>query len=111
MFQDLKLLIVEHTGLEKDALHIYVALIVFLVSCRLFRWPVSSWKPWATVLSITLLGEALDIRHVLATGREIVADYHWIDLWNTMLVPTVLVLVARYTSIFEPRVKSEIKPS
>ncbi len=107
MFQEAKLLIVQHVGLEKDALHIYVALIVFLVACRLFRWPASSWKPWFVVLGVTLLGEALDIRHVLSVGNEIIADYHWTDLWNTMLVPTVLVLTARYTSIFSRKTEVE----
>lgn len=108
MFQELKTLIVDHVGLAKDALHVYVALIVFLVACRLFRWPVSSWKPWLVVLAVALLGEALDLRHSLIKGYTVRLDYHWTDLWNTMLVPTVLVLVARYTNVFEqpPKVES-----
>lgn len=100
MFQELKTIIVDHVGLAKDALHVYVALIVFLVACKVFRWPASSLKPWLVVLVITLMGELLDLRHSLDRGFPIVPSYHWTDLWNTMLVPTVLVLVARYTSIF-----------
>ena len=108
MFQELKTLIVDHVGLAKDALHVYVALIVFLAACRIFRWPVSSWKPWLVVLTVALLGEALDLRHSLIKGYTVRLDYHWTDLWNTMLVPTVLVLVARYTNVFEkpPKVES-----
>lgn len=107
MFQQLKTLIVDHVGLAKDALHVYVALIVFLVVCRVFRWPASSWKPWLVVLAVALLGEALDLRHSLLKGYTVRLDYHWTDLWNTMLVPTVLVLAARYTNIFERRIKPD----
>lgn len=101
MFQEVKTLIVDHVGLAKDALHVYVALIVFLLACRVCRWPASSVKPWLVVLVVALLGEALDLRHSMANGYTIRFDYHWTDLWNTMLVPTVLVLVARYTNVFE----------
>lgn len=107
LFQELKTLIVDHVGLAKDALHVYVALIVFLVACRIFRWPASSWKPWCVVLAVALLGEALDLRHTLARGYTVRLDYHWTDLWNTMLVPTVLVLVARYTSVFDRNPQSD----
>ncbi|WP_298466812.1 hypothetical protein [uncultured Erythrobacter sp.] len=107
MFQELKTLIVEHVGLAKDALHVYVALIVFLVVCRLVRWPASSWKPWLVVLAVAVLGEVLDLRHTLSMGYTVRLDYHWTDLWNTMLVPTVLVLVARYTNVFERRPTAE----
>ncbi len=111
MFQQLKTLIVDHVGLAKDALHVYVALIVFLVVCRMFRWPASSWKPWLVVLAVALLGEALDLRHTLQRGYVVRFDYHWTDLWNTMLVPTVLVLVARYTDVFERRATPDADPT
>ena len=101
MFQEMKTLIVDHVGLAKDALHVYVALIVFLVACRVFRWPASSWKPWLVVLAVALLGEVLDLRNSLAKGYTVRLDYHWTDIWNTMLVPTILVLVARFTNVFE----------
>lgn len=107
MFQELKTLIVDHVGLAKDALHVYVALIVFLVVCRVFRWPVSSWKPWLAVLFVAVLGEVLDLRHTLSKGYPVEVGYHWTDLWNTMLVPTILMLAARYTSIFT--IKSQVK--
>ncbi|MEM7664327.1 MAG: hypothetical protein AAF250_00590 [Pseudomonadota bacterium] len=107
MFQELKTLIVDNVGLAKDALHVYVALIVFLAACRVFRWPASSWKPWLVVLAVALLGEALDLRHTLDRGRPIALGYHWTDLWNTMLVPTMLVLAARYSKVFDRPVRPE----
>nr|WP_298928235.1 hypothetical protein [uncultured Erythrobacter sp.] len=101
MFQSVKLFIAESVELANDALHIYVALFVFLGVCLIFRWKVSNLKPWLIVLVIAVLGEVLDIRDSLKNGFEIKPDYHWTDIWNTMLVPTVLLIAARYTSIFE----------
>ncbi|WP_379550663.1 hypothetical protein ACRAQ7_12155 [Erythrobacter sp. W53] len=75
----------------------------------MFRWPASSWKPWCVVLAVAVTGEYLDWRHNLARELPVIMDYHWTDLWNTMLVPTILVIVARFTSIFE-KPKPEPKP-
>jgi len=97
----MKSLIVDHIGLDKDALHIYVALFVFLLACKLFRWPASSWKPWCVVLVVAVTGEYLDWQHNLARELPVIVNYHWTDLWNTMLVPTILLIAARFSDIFE----------
>lgn len=99
-FQTAKNLIVETTGLARDALHIYVALIIFLGSCLVFGWRAKSWKPWLLVLLAALAGEALDIRDTLPT--KLGPDYceSVKDIVNTLIVPTVLVLLARYSGIF-----------
>jgi len=55
--QETKLWLVGHTGLAKDALHIYVALFLCLGSALAFRWRLSSWKPWLVVLAAALIGE------------------------------------------------------
>ena len=57
--QTVKYWLIQHFDLAKDALHIYVALLLFFGSALLFRWPVRSWKPWAIVLAAALIGEAL----------------------------------------------------
>ncbi|TRD12491.1 hypothetical protein FGU71_11870 [Erythrobacter insulae] len=101
MFQQLKIFIVGNVGLARDALHIYVALIVFLAACWVFRWPASSWKPWLAVLVVAIFGEVSDFVTTLSSSRPILWDYHWTDMWNTMLAPTMIVLAARYTSIFD----------
>lgn len=107
LFQEFKLLIVEHTDLAKDALHIYVALIVFLLACRVMRWPASSWKPWLVVLFAALMGEIWDIQDSLSKDYPIRLELNWKDVWNTMMVPTVLMLAARYTSIFDRKSEPE----
>lgn len=107
-FQELKIVIMETTGLAKDALHIYVSLIVFLLACYVFRWRAWSFKPLFIVLLAAITGEVLDVRDSLRLGYPIIFDNHWKDLWNTMLVPTIIVIAVRWTPVFEP--KDELDP-
>jgi hypothetical protein len=97
--QSVKFWLVENVHLAKDALHIYVGLIVFLGSAALFRWPLRSWKPWAAVLVVTLAGEAWDMIDRLRGGITQSPDGNWKDVWNTMFWPTILFMLARYTTI------------
>ncbi len=105
-FTQLKLWLVENTSLAKDALHIYVAIGVYLGSCLLLRWRASSWKPWVLVLAITLLGELWDAQTTQRIGRQPIPEAHWKDIWNTMMVPTILLIMARFTSVFERPAKA-----
>lgn len=100
IFQDTKSWLVDWTGLARDGLHIHVGLIVFFAAALIFRWPMRSWKPWAVAIAITLVGEAWDIRDTLASGRRLRLAYYWQDLWNTMLWPTAIVILARTTRLF-----------
>lgn len=99
--QHTKLFLIEYTHLAKDALHIYVALAILLGACLVFGWKVRQWRPWLLVLAAALAGEVWDWYENDALGRSADYDGHWKDLWNTMLVPTILLLAARYTPIFE----------
>lgn len=98
--QQAKSAIVEHVHLEKDALHIYVALIVFIGSCLLFKWKASQWKPWLVVLACALAGEAWDIRDRIVYHAQQEFSANWKDVWNTMITPSVLMLAARFSGIF-----------
>ena len=102
MFQQTKIFLVQSSDLAKDALHIYVALALFLGACLAFGWEGRQWKPWLLVLLAALAGEAWDIRDTLANGGPVRIGGNWKDLWNTMLAPTVLMLAARYTDAFKP---------
>ena len=62
LFHQAKLFLIDTTGLDKDALHIHVSLILYLGSCLAFRWKAKQWMPWLIVLLAALAGEALDIR-------------------------------------------------
>lgn len=103
IFQIAKFWLVDATGLAKDALHIHVGLIVFFVVALVFRWPLRSWKPWLAVLVVTLAGEAWDMWDSLADGRRILPAANWKDVWNTMLWPSAILLLARFTKLFQSR--------
>lgn len=102
-FQQVKLWLVETLGLAKDALHIYVALLVFFGACLLFRWKAWQWKPWLCVLAAACAGEAWDLRDSFVRSEPLQYGASVTDLWNTMLVPTLLMLLARYSAVFGGR--------
>ncbi|WP_375396273.1 hypothetical protein [uncultured Sphingomonas sp.] len=99
-FQAGKLWLVDHFGLAKDALHIYVGLTLFLLAALLFRWPVSSWRPWAVAVGAAMLGELADLRDVVAFHMTIHLADNWHDIWNTSFWPTVIMVLARNTRLF-----------
>ncbi len=90
---------------HKDALHIYAALVVQVGAALLTRRPVSSMIPWFAVLGAELANEALDLlmeKEPYIHQWQIVGSMH--DLLNTMVLPTVLLLLARYVpALFTPR--------
>ena len=94
-FQAAKQAIQAWTGLEKDALHIYIGLAVFLGSALLSRRTVRSPLPWLAALIVALVGEALDLRDGL------MGFGHWLwtdsahDILNTLFWPTVLAMLGR----------------
>lgn len=93
------------TDLERDALHIYAALLVQIGAALLFRRSLASPLPLLAVLAAELLNEVLDTyRDHVAEAWERAAALH--DIWNTMLFPTVLVLLVR----FAPRLFAVRRP-
>ena len=83
------------TELERDALHIYAAILVQVAAAALLRRSLASHWPWLVVLAAALLNEALDItRDGVFEDWERGAALH--DLWNSMLVPTLLALLVRF---------------
>lgn len=83
------------TGLPKDALHVYVGLLVFLGVAIVSRRPLRAWTPWLCVLAAACLGELVDMLDELASVGHWnrAASLH--DLWNTLMWPTVILLSAR----------------
>jgi hypothetical protein len=94
-WQQIKETIAVWTDLERDALHIYAALIAQVGSALLLRRSLAHWLPWLFVLALAIGNELLDM---YGNGRvedwEIDSAVH--DLWNTMLLPTLLLLLARF---------------
>ncbi len=102
--------IVNATGLDKDALHIYVGMSVYLLSLILLRpifgkYSIRSFIALIMVTCIALLGEYLDNRHTITElgisglgSVAIKASIH--DLLNTCLLPSVLYALTRWTRTF-----------
>ena len=99
-FGSIKMAIGDATGLADDALHIYVALLLYFGSALLLRWRLHEIKPWLLVLAATIANEVWDYYAILREDDPVSWTNHFKDLWNTMLVPTVLLLLARYTDVF-----------
>jgi len=102
VFQDIKTHIVSFTGLERDALHIYVGIGVFLITSLLFknhryRWLIALF----TVIAAASMGEVLD-RH-----DQLIISKHWYwqgsvhDIVNTCFFPTLFTLILTFTHFFE----------
>jgi len=100
-FQHAKLALVALLGLPKDALHIYVGLLVFLVSAWLLRRSLRSFVPLGAVLLAALAGEAWDLIDTARSGKALMWRASWHDLWNTAFWPAVLFLLARYTRLLK----------
>ncbi len=107
-YHDLKNFLENYTGLERDALHVHGALLLYILAMALFRQSRRSRFPWLVVLGVELANEAYDLTHNVGTGEELAGSAK--DLWNTMLWPTVLLFVGRYTNWFERKRRSAAAP-
>jgi len=81
---------------EKDAIHIYFAVAIQVGTALWTRRSLGDWRPWFAVLAIEVINEVFDI----ARGGEpalmpwqVVSAVH--DFINTMIMPTVLLLLVR----------------
>lgn len=76
--------------LTKDAIHIYIGFLCFLVALILFRRSLSSYAALVPGLVVSLALEVFDLRD----------GFGWLaslkDVVNTNLIPFILVLLARW---------------
>ena len=103
--------VVSATGLDKDALHMYVGISVYLLSLILMRpifkkYSVRAFIALILVTCIALLGEYLDNRQTITElgmsgigSAELKASIH--DLINTCLLSYVLYGLTMWTKIFQ----------
>jgi uncharacterized membrane-anchored protein len=108
-WQQIKDVIEAWTGLERDALHIYAALLVQVAAALVLRRTLAHWLPWLAVLLLAVANEisdALDDR--LVEAWEIQAGLH--DLWNTMLLPSLVMLLVRFAPFLTAAPPSDQNP-
>ena len=93
----LKSFVVEASNLDQDALHVYFAVLIQLVSAWCLRRSVASPLPWLAVLTAVLINEYLDYHPVPVDPniQDIYIAEAYRDIWNTMLMPTLLLVTAK----------------
>ena len=102
--------LVEFVGLTNDAMHVHGSILILFVSAIILRRRPDSIWCWLIVLAAELFNEYADLKGLAAGEASMKASIH--DLYNTMLWPTVIVILGRF--LFPPRRKeqsSNVTPS
>lgn len=86
------------TGLDMDALHVHVGVLAQIAVALLMRRTLASPWPWLLVLLAALANEWYDLTYEIwppaERGRQFMESVK--DIWNTMLMPTLLLLLCRF---------------
>jgi len=85
-------------GLNMDALHIHVGLAILVLAALILRKPLRSPIPWLVLLALELANEYYDWTYEIWPGpdRQLQAAEGIRDIWNTMAVPTFLLVASRF---------------
>ena len=106
-YQSFKLQILSIFSLSKDAAHIYVGLLCFLIWITVFKKPIYLVKSLIPVLLVSLLMESFDLRddYVAFGHLRWHASVH--DVLNTLFFPALLVMIFKYRLIMPDQVDSD----
>lgn len=89
-----KIRLIDAVGLTNDAMHIHGSLLILFGSAiMLRRRPDSVWC-WLIVLVAELFNEYADLQGQAPGEATIDAAMH--DLYNTMIWPTIILLLGRF---------------
>lgn len=93
--------LVARTGLTHDALHVHASLAIFVACAIVLRRRRRWWLAWLAVFILELGNETLDMS---GGGDEstLAASIH--DIKNTMVWPTILLLIGWLWLIYDRRV-------
>lgn len=99
------------TGLEKDALHIYAAVALQIAVALVTRRTLGSWLPVAVVAGAAIVNEWADLSFSIWPDRGWQYRESIHDIVNTMLLPIVLLGLARFSPrLFGPQPPEERAP-
>ena len=101
VLQSGKIMLMQASGLSKDALHVYAGLAVMLLGAILLRKGLGDWRLLAAVAVAALAGEAWDLVDTLLAGDPVRLRANWKDVWNTLFWPVVLFALARFTRVLK----------
>jgi hypothetical protein len=82
-------------GLDMDALHVYAGVLGQIVAALVLRRSLASLWPWLAVLTAALANEWFDLGYEVWPDRQMQYAASFRDLWNTMLLPTLLLVLTR----------------
>ena len=92
------------SGLHMDALHVHAGIACQLLAALVLRRSLGSIWPWLTVAVIVLLNEAYDLHYEIWPNRGDQYGESIKDIWNTLLVPTILMIAVRFMpGLFQSR--------
>ena len=87
----------EHaSGLDMDALHVHAGILCQFTAALLLRKPLRSPIPWLVVLAAILANEVYDYNYEVWPDRGAQFAEGVRDGWNTMLMPTLILLATRF---------------
>jgi hypothetical protein len=95
-FGDLKNLIVDALGFQRDALHIHFGLAIFMVAAWLIKGPRRYEAAVAIVATIALGAEIWDHIYERSMGKACDWPDHLSDLFNTCIWPLVFAMLWRW---------------
>ena len=86
------------TGLDMDALHVHVGILAQVGIALMMRRSLASPWPWLIVLAAALTNEYYDLTYEIWPPDDRERQYleSVRDVWNTMLMPTLLLLLCRF---------------
>jgi hypothetical protein len=91
-----KLLLIDHSGLSRDALHICLGVLVQLAVAALPRQSFARLWPWLAVLVTAMGNEWYDLNYETWPDRNEQRLESVKDLIATMAIPTMLLFIARF---------------
>ena len=84
------------SGLDMDALHVHAGILGQLAAALVIRKPLRNPLPWLAVLVAVLVNEAYDYHYEVWPDRDEQFGESVRDFWNTMALPSLIFLVARF---------------
>jgi hypothetical protein len=82
--------------ISRDALHVLIGILAWLIAALLLRRPISSWRPWLWLVALAAFNEVLDLASERWPDAAMQLGEGAKDFALTLLVPTVLMFASRY---------------
>jgi hypothetical protein len=84
------------SGLNMDALHVHAGILCQLAAALVLRRPLRSVWPWLAVAVAVIANEIYDLQLDLWPNWDDQLREGFKDLWNTLLIPTLVLLISRF---------------